>query len=64
MKKLAEMNGNEMKMYKIMIKSWGGTRETLLESMTYGEALEFCEANDWVMCFDGGYVWDLIIEEM
>ena len=51
-------------MYKILLQSMGGTRKTLIELMTYEEALEYCESNDWVMCMDCGYIWDLIIEEM
>lgn len=51
-------------MYKICVESMGGTRRDLVELMTYNEALEFCESNNWVFCMDGGYIWDLIIEEM
>lgn len=51
------------RLYKIMTQ--GGTIERcFMELLTYEEALEFCEVNDWVMCMDGGYIWDLVIEEM
>lgn len=50
-------------MYKIMLESWGGTRKVLIEDMSYDDALEFCESYNWEYCMDGGYIWDMIIDE-
>lgn len=55
---------NEVKMmYKIMLESWGGTRKVLIEDMSYDDALEFCESYNWEYCMNGGYIWDMIIDE-
>ena len=48
-------------MCKIMMVSWGGTEREFLSGLTYEEALQICEDNNWVM--DTGYIWDLVIEE-
>lgn len=48
--------------FKIIMRSWGGTEETLYESLTYDQAFAICEAKGWVE--DTGYIWDLIIEPM
>lgn len=57
------MKNNE-RHYKIMMKSWGGTRYLYMECLTYQEAFDICENNAWVVCPNGGYLWDLVIEEM
>lgn len=50
-------------LYKIVMTSWGGTRRDMFHRMSYDEALEMCEFYNWVVCPDGGYEWDLEIEE-
>lgn len=50
--------------YKIMMTSWGGTRKEFHTDLSYKEALEICESNDWIWeSWEGGYIWDLEIEE-
>lgn len=51
-------------MYKIVMTSWGGTRRDMFTDLTYENALELCESYDYVVCSDGGYEWELEIEEM
>ena len=51
-------------MYRVLMVSWGGTRRVLWDDMTYKDALRFCEDNGWLYCPDGGYEWDLEIEEV
>jgi len=48
-------------MYKVVMKSWGGTKEDFVTELTLEEAEEICELNNWQ--FDTGYIWDLDIEE-
>lgn len=50
-------------MYKIVMTSWGGTRKDMFTGLSYEEALEICEGYGWVASPDGGYEWDLEIEE-
>ena len=50
-------------MYKIVMTSWGGTRVDMFNGLTYDNAVEICEDYGWTACPDGGYVWDLEIEE-
>ena len=50
-------------MYRIVMTSWGGTRHTMYEGLTYREAEEICEGYGWSVAPDGGYEWDLEIEE-
>ena len=50
-------------MFKIIMYSWGGTRRDMYKGLTYEEALEICEEYGWVASPDGGYIWDLDIEE-
>ncbi len=50
-------------MYKIVMTSWGGTRHTMYEGLTYREAEKICDGYGWEIAPDGGYVWDLEIEE-
>lgn len=50
-------------MYKIVMKSWGGTRRDYMTGLSYEEAREICESYGWEVSPDGGYVWDLEIEE-
>lgn len=47
--------------YKVVMKSWGGTKRDLVTGISYAEALRFCEDADWQ--YDTGYVWNLEIEE-
>ena len=51
-------------MYKIVMVSWGGIRHDMFTDLTYQNAFELCEDYNWVACPDGGYEWDLEIEEM
>ena len=51
-------------MYKIVMVSMGGTRRDMFTDLSYENALELCESYGWMACPDGGYVWDLEIEEM
>lgn len=50
-------------MYKIVMTSMGSTRVDMFTGLTYDNAVEICENYGWVACPDGGYVWDLEIEE-
>lgn len=57
-----------MAKFKVVMKSWGGTRRTLMTGLTEKEAFDFCEENHWEWDSpydgDGGYIWDLeVIEE-
>ena len=56
--------GKSVTMYRVLMVSWGGTRRVLWDDMTYKDALRFCEDNGWLYCPDGGYEWDLEIEEV
>lgn len=49
--------------YKIVMESLGGTTRTMYSGMEYETALEICENLGWIACPDGGYEWDLFIEE-
>lgn len=51
-------------MYKIIMRSWGGTRRDLMTGLSLKEATEICESYGWEYDADGGYIWDLEIEEM
>ncbi len=51
-------------MYKIVMVSWGGTKHDFASDLSYDEALQICEDNNWEYSYEpGGYVWDLEIEE-
>ena len=52
-----------MKTVKIVMVSMGGTRRDMYGGLTEKDAVEICESMDWVACPDGGYVWDLEIED-
>lgn len=52
------------KQYKVVMKSWGGTKRNMYINLTHAHALEICEDYGWQVAPDGGYVWDLEIEEM
>lgn len=52
-----------MAKYKVIMKSWGGTVRDLCTNLSYEEALDICEGYGWQFDPDGGYVWDLEIEE-
>ena len=51
------------KTFKVVMCSMGGTKKDMYTGKTYKEALEICEFYGWEACPDGGYVWDLEIEE-
>lgn len=53
-------------MWKIVMTSWGGThRDFMTHLASAAEAAEICEGLNWVYSdTDGGYLWDLEIEEM
>lgn len=48
---------------KIIMYSLGGTKKDMFTGLTYDEAYEICESYGWQADPDGGYVWDLDIEE-
>lgn len=49
---------------KIMLESWGGTKKEFMSDLTEKEAVEICESLNWEYeSEEGGYIWDLIIEE-
>ena len=52
--------------WKIVMVSWGGIKKDFMTDLTSkAEAAEICEGYDWVYePEDGGYLWDLEIEEM
>lgn len=50
-------------MFKIVMKSDGGTRRDYSTGLSYDDAYEICECVGWVASPDDGYVWDLEIEE-
>ena len=51
-------------MFKIVMSSWGGTRRDMFTALSYEEAYGICESYGWRASPDGGYVWDLEIEEL
>ena len=48
--------------YKVMLNSWGGTQHEYASGLTYRDAERMCEDMHWVLD-EGGYIWDLTIEE-
>lgn len=52
-----------MKKYKVVMRSWGGVKKDAFRNLTEKEAYELCEDYGWTISPDGGYVWDLEIEE-
>ena len=50
-------------MFKIVMVSMGSTRKDMYTGLTYDEANDLCESYGWEVAPDGGYVWDLEIEE-
>lgn len=52
-----------MKTFKIVMTSWGGTRRDMFTGLSEKDAVEICEGYGWEVAPDGGYVWDLEIEE-
>ena len=52
-----------MATYKIVRVSWGGTKRDMYTGLTEENAIEICEDYGWTACPDGGYEWDLEIEE-
>lgn len=53
----------KMKTFKIVMTSWGGTRRDMFTGLSEKDAVEICEGYGWEVAPDGGYVWDLEIEE-
>ena len=51
------------KTYRVVMTSWGGTRRTMYDGLSYFEAEEICDGYGWSVAPDGGYIWDLEIEE-
>lgn len=49
--------------FRVVMKSWGGTKETLFDGLSEDDAVEICDFYNWEYSPDGGYVWDLEIEE-
>lgn len=49
-----------MATYKVTMNSWGGVKKDLMTGLSYEDAYDFCEYNDWQ--YDTGYIWDLEIE--
>lgn len=52
-----------MKTYKIVMTSMGGTRQDMFTGLSFQNAQEICDDYGWEVAPDGGYVWDLEIEE-
>lgn len=50
-------------LYRIIMVSLGGTKRTMYTGLTEEVAVEICENLGWTACPDGGYEWDLEIEE-
>lgn len=50
-----------MKKYKVIMSSGGGTVRDYITGLTYEEAYQTCEDNNWIV--DLGFIWDLYIEE-
>lgn len=61
-KEVTNMNN----LWKIVMVSWGGIkRDFMTDLSSKSEAAEICEDYNWVFePEEGGYVWDLEIEEM
>lgn len=49
-------------MYKIVLTSWGGTCVDYCTGLTYEEACDMYNSMEGIYD-DGGYLWDLEIEE-
>lgn len=49
--------------YKVIMCAQTATIDTGVEG-TYAECEDWCEAMNWEACPDGGFVWDLEIEEI
>lgn len=52
-----------MATYKIVMVSMGGTRKDMFTGLTAKDAFAICDDCGWEVAPDGGYVWDLEIEE-
>ena len=50
--------------YKVIMISMGGTEIDTGVEGTYAECEDWCNAMGWEACPDGGFVWDLEIEEI
>jgi hypothetical protein len=49
--------------FKVIRYSLGGTVRDMYTGLTYDDAYAICEDFGWSVCPDGGYEWDLDIEE-
>ena len=49
-------------MYKIIMRA-GRVKKDMYTNLTEDEAVEICEDYGWEVAPDGGFVWDLEIEE-
>ena len=52
-----------MNRYKLVMCSQGGTRKDMYTDLDYDKAVEIAEGFGWIACPDGGYEWDIEIEE-
>ena len=55
-----EMEG--VQLYRVVLVSCR-VRRTVISGVTEEEAIRFCDDNNWEYAPDGGFVWDLEIEE-
>lgn len=51
-------------MYQVIMRSWGGIRRPYIDGFeTFEDATSWCQDHNWELN-DGGYIWDLEIEEV
>lgn len=48
--------------YKIVMEA-GTVKKDMYTNLSRKEAVEICENYGWEVAPDGGFVWDLVIEE-
>ena len=49
--------------FKLVLKSWGGVKHDFMTGLTMEKAEEIAESYNWQWSEDGGYIWDIWIEE-
>ena len=49
-------------MFKLVLKSWGGVKHDFMTGLTMEEAEKIGDSYNW-QWDDGGYIWDMWIEE-
>lgn len=49
-------------MFSVVMKA-GSVSSEMYSNLSYEEAVEICEYYEWQVSPDGGFVWDLEIEE-